>query len=62
MDATELSRLAGKLRRDKERADASREALRQAILTALDEGMRQADVARATGYTRERLRQLANSG
>jgi hypothetical protein len=59
MTEQELAKLAAALRRDAAKADASREALHAGILAALDSGMRQADIARATGYTRERLRQIA---
>jgi hypothetical protein len=51
--------LLARLRADQERTDATRKELHTAILDALHAGVRQADIARATGYSRERLRQLA---
>lgn len=42
-------------------ADRTREQLHAAILEAIAAGVSQADLARATGYTRERLRQLARA-
>lgn len=40
------------------RADDTREQLHAAILAAVDAGMRQVDIVRITGYTRERIRLL----
>ena len=40
-------------------AGRTRERLHAAILAALDAGMTQAELSRLTGYTRERLRQIA---
>lgn len=59
MNAEKLTDMANKLRRDQGKADISRANLHSAILDALAEGVTQADVARATGYTREHLRRLA---
>lgn len=39
--------------------EAARKELRGAIVRALDGGMSQADVVRATGYTRETIRRIA---
>ena len=55
----DLARLVEQLREHQARVDATRAELHAAILAALAAGARQADVARATGYSRERLRQLA---
>lgn len=55
----ELAKAAGKHRRAVERADESRDLLRREILNALASGVSQAEIARVTGYTRERLRQIA---
>lgn len=41
------------------RHDAEREELHAAILAALAAGMRQVEIVRITGYTRERVRQIA---
>lgn len=57
----DLATLAERLRREQARVDATRAELHAAIVKALGDGMRQVDVARATGYTRERLRQLAEA-
>jgi hypothetical protein len=57
----DLARLAERLRREQAKVDATRVELHAAIVKALQDGVRQVDVARATGYTRERLRQLAEA-
>ena len=57
----DLARLAERLRREQAKVDATRAELHAAIVKALQDGVRQVDVARATGYTRERLRQLAEA-
>jgi hypothetical protein len=57
----DLARLAERLRREQAKADATRAELHAAIVKALQDGVRQVDVVRATGYTRERLRQLAEA-
>lgn len=41
--------------------ELAREALVEAIAEALRSGMRQVDVARMTGYSRERIRQIARA-
>jgi hypothetical protein len=40
----------------------ARTAERAAIVAALESGLRQADVVRITGYTRETIRRLAEAG
>ncbi len=57
----DLARLAERLRREQAKVDATRAELHTAIVKALRDGVRQVDVVRATGYTRERLRQLAEA-
>lgn len=57
----DLVAIAERYRRDQARAEASRAELHAAIVAALEGGARQVDVARVTGYTRERLRQLAEA-
>ena len=57
----DLARLAERLRREQAKVDATRAELHAAIVQALHAGVRQVDVVRATGYTRERLRQLAEA-
>jgi len=44
------------------RADAARQALHEAIVEAGRGGMRQIDLVRVTGYTRERIRQILRAG
>jgi hypothetical protein len=58
MEAAELTRLARQNQRDKAREETSYAALVAAIWQADDEGMRQADIVRAVGLTRERVRQI----
>lgn len=58
MDADQLGRLARQNKRDKTREEASYASLVTAIWEAHDEGMRQADIVRAVGLTRERVRQI----
>lgn len=41
--------------------ERARLELHQAIVADLDAGVRQADLVRLTGYTRERIRQLARA-
>lgn len=54
----ELARLAAAVRKDAARADASRQKFYAAVRQALADGRTQAEIARITGYTRERLRQI----
>ncbi len=58
MDAAELTRLARQNQRDKVREAASYRALVLAVWAASDDGWRQADIVRAIGLTRERVRQI----
>ncbi len=39
-------------------ADSAREDLANAIIQAARDGVRQVDIVKATGYTRERVRQI----
>lgn len=48
-------------RRALKRSDETRALLHRAIAEAAGRGARQADLARLTGYTRERLRQIINA-
>lgn len=59
MDQETLHALARTNRRAQARSDASRDALLDAIWEAVDQGMPQVEIAKATGFTRERLRQLS---
>lgn len=56
-----LAALARQNQRDKAKEAASHEALIDAIWEAdADEGVRQADIVRATRLTRERIRQICD--
>lgn len=54
-----MAELVRDLTRRQARHSRTRAELHTAILAHLAAGDRQADIARATGYSRERLRQLA---
>lgn len=54
-----ILRLLARLHREQARTDRTRRELHDAIRAALAAGVKQADIARATGYSRERLRQIA---
>jgi hypothetical protein len=41
--------------------DRAREALAEAIVEAARSGMRQVDIVKVTGYTRERVRQIVRA-
>lgn len=58
MDSTELAVITRRFRKAEAAAKAAREELQQAALQAQAEGMKQVDVARITGWTRETLRKL----
>jgi hypothetical protein len=60
MDSETLRALARRNQRHKTLQDASYAALLAAVWEADDEGMRQADIVRAVGLTRERVRQICN--
>ena len=60
MDTEKLSKLATANRRDKERERASYIRLVAAIWEASDQGMRQVDIVKAVGLTRERVRQICD--
>lgn len=55
----ELERAASAYGRAQRALESAREALRAAILTALDGGARQGDIVKITGYTRETVRRIA---
>jgi len=55
----ELTRAVAKHRRAEEQLDQARAELHAAIVADLEAGVRQADLVRATGYTRETLRRVA---
>ena len=60
MDANGLKALAAVNKKDKARWDASYARLVAAIWEASDQGMRQVDIVRAVGLTRERVRQICD--
>nr|MDT0661729.1 hypothetical protein [Micromonospora sp. DSM 115978] len=55
----DADRLVGQAR---ENAAQARSALADAIVRAARDGMRQVDIVRTTGYTRERVRQILRAG
>ena len=58
-ETTEALRKAeAKLRRARSKFDLARKERDEAVLQAIDQGMRPADVARATGLTRARITQI----
>ncbi|HEX3812392.1 MAG TPA: hypothetical protein VHX59_06075 [Mycobacteriales bacterium] len=56
-----VSRAVHAFRTAERRAEDTRRLLHAAIVEALHAGVRQVDLVRVTGYTRERIRQLARS-
>lgn len=57
----ELEKVAREYRRAKEALDKVRPRLAEAIVSAAQMGVRQADIVRITGYTRERVRQICRA-
>jgi len=53
-----LARLAGHYRKQLDEADRARIDLADSIREAAAAGLRQADIVRATGYTREQVRRI----
>jgi hypothetical protein len=62
MDATELAAITRHFRRAEKALAAARADLQQAAAQAMAEGIKQADVAKVTGWTRETLRKLPKAG
>ena len=62
VDADTLRSLARTNSRDKAREKHSHDALVDAIWKAADEDMPQVEIVKATGLTRERIRQLCDPG
>jgi hypothetical protein len=60
VNADALKSLARANGRDKAREKRSHDALVDAIWEAADEGWQQVDIVKATGLTRERIRQLCD--
>lgn len=58
---SELEKIAGEYRQAKATFDGVRGRLADAIVTAARNGVRQSEIVRVTGYTRERVRQICRS-
>lgn len=58
----ELERVAREHRAAKAALDAIRPRLAAAIVAATKAGVRQTEIVRVTGYTRERVRQILRAG
>ncbi|WFE46298.1 hypothetical protein [Verrucosispora sp. WMMD1129] len=58
---TRLEQAAKAYRRAKEALDKARPELAEAIVEAAREGMRQAEIVRVTGYTREQVRRICRA-
>ncbi|UGQ09719.1 hypothetical protein LO772_22745 [Yinghuangia sp. ASG 101] len=56
--ADDLSRAAKAYRRTEKEHEEARQALKQAAVAALAAGVKQSEVVRTTGWTREYLRRL----
>jgi hypothetical protein len=54
-----LRAASARRRRAERTVDAARAAERDAIVAALDSGLRQVDIVKITGWTRETVRRLA---
>lgn len=62
MDQATLKTRADRLRGLRDKAEAERLQLAEAIRLAAAEGMRQVDIVNATGYTREQVRLIILGG
>lgn len=59
---TRLEEAAAAYRSAKQALDEARPQLAQAIVEAARTGMRQAEIVRVTGYTREQVRRICRAG
>jgi hypothetical protein len=59
--STHLKQAVAKYRRAEVAVSTSRDEMYAAILADLADGVRQVDIVRATGLTRERIRQIVNA-
>lgn len=59
--STRLKQAVTKYRRAEAAVTSTRDEMYAAILADLDEGVRQTDIVRATGLTRERIRQIVKA-
>ena len=59
--SSRLKQAVTKYRRAEAAVTSTRDEMYAAILDDLDGGVRQTDIVRATGLTRERIRQIANA-
>jgi hypothetical protein len=55
----DLASLGARFQREQAQLEATRVELHACIVASIEAGVRQVDIVKATGYTRERLRQLA---
>ncbi|MDI2132582.1 hypothetical protein [Yinghuangia seranimata] len=60
--AEQLSKAAKAYRRTEKAHEEARQALKQAAVEALDAGVKQSEVVKTTGWTREYLRRLRKGG
>ena len=58
-DTTRLAQLGKRHQKLREEAEAVRVQLAAEILAAVDADVRQVDIVKATGYTRDAIRQMA---
>lgn len=59
---SELEAATRAYRRAQNAVEKRREALAEAVCKAAHDGVRQVDICRITGYTRERVRQIVKAG
>lgn len=59
--STHLKQAVTKYRRAEAAVSISRDEMYAAILADLSDGVRQVDIVKATGLTRERIRQIVNA-
>lgn len=59
-DTTRLEQLAKRYKRHTAEVDAIRPDLQTEVLAALAAGVRQVEITRITGWTRDNVRQLTN--
>jgi hypothetical protein len=61
MDTTRLAQLGTDYQRTRDAHEVARDALMPEVEAAIRAGVRQVDIARLTGLTRERIRQIERS-
>jgi hypothetical protein len=60
-DLSELADLGRRYKRERAAADKTRNLLTPAIVAAATAGVRQVDIVKASGLTRERVRQICRA-